>query len=421
MDRKNPVTLEEAESEFFLEWLREHNIRYEKFKDGYALPDLGYVITYGDKKHYAEAISYMESVLKMGDSNEHWEKNVQLSAVIPVSMICLQDVEQIPVEWLWHPYIPFGKLTTMLGNPGEGKTFLATEIIAACTNRKLLPGMNEPLEPFNVIYQTAEDGLGDTIKPRLLAAGADLSRVFSIDDTDSMVSLLDERVERAIEQNHVRLCIFDPLQAFMGASVDMNRANEVRPIFARLCNVAQRTGCAMVFIGHLNKAVGMSSLQRGLGSIDIVASMRSVLLVCKAKEDPDLRVVAHEKSSLAPNGPSIAFRLDMDHGLQWCGLYELLAGTPPKREKKSETAAALVNQMLTKANGNPLRREDFINAANQAGISTRTMDDALAKLPDQCKGRDGHAAVFRLPKFAVYRQNDCSPQIPEKPAILQTW
>lgn len=421
MDLKNLTSQEKPAADYFLEWLREHNIKLKKCGNDYMLPGFGVFVS-GDRWYSTDMttggdiVSFMSNILEMDDSEIGFEisqmsssddplddDEIQFSAGNPVSMICLQDVEQIPVEWLWHPYIPFGKLTTMLGNPGEGKTFLATEIIAACTNRKLLPGMNEPLEPFNVIYQTAEDGLGDTIKPRLLAAGADLSRVFSIDDTDSMISLLDERVERAIEQNHVRLCIFDPLQAFMGASVDMNRANEVRPIFARLCNVAQRTGCAMVFIGHLNKAVGMSSLQRGLGSIDIVASMRSVLLVCKAKEDPDLRVVAHEKSSLAPNGPSIAFRLDMDHGLQWCGLYEvsgdeLLAGAPPKREKKSDTAAALVNQMLTKANGNPLRREDFINAANQAGISTRTMDDALAKLPDHCKGRDGHAAVFRLPQ-----------------------
>ena len=239
--------------------------------------------------------------------------------VPPVDMICLNDVERTEVEWLWRPYIPFGKITAMLGNPGEGKTYTVMEIIAACTNRKLLPGMTEPLEPFNVIYQTAEDGLGDTVKPRLEAVGADLTRVFSIDDSDSMVTLIDERVERAIRENHVRLCVFDPIQAFLGANVDMNRANEVRPIFAALSKVAERTGCAMIFIGHLNKANGQQSLQRGLGSIDIVAAMRSVLIIGRMKKDPDVRVMAHEKSSLATNGPSLAFEVSEEDGYVWLG------------------------------------------------------------------------------------------------------
>ena len=87
-------------------------------------------------------------------------KASDIPASAPVDMICLRDVEQTDINWLWFPYIPFGKITAMLGNPGEGKTYMAMEMIAACTGRKLLPGMKEPPEPFNVIYQTAEDGLG---------------------------------------------------------------------------------------------------------------------------------------------------------------------------------------------------------------------------------------------------------------------
>ena len=114
----------------------------------------------------------------------------------------------------------------------------------------------EPLEPFNVIYQTAEDGLGDTVKPRLLEAGADLDRVMVIDDGDKPLTLSDKRLERAIRENHARLLIIDPVQAFLGADVDMNRANEVRPIFRKLGEIAQDTGCAIILIGHLNKAAG---------------------------------------------------------------------------------------------------------------------------------------------------------------------
>ena len=151
-------------------------------------------------------------------------------------MLRMADVELTSVDWLWFPYIPFGKLTIIQGNPGEGKTYFAMRLAAACTNRKPLPGM-ETLEPFNIIYQTAEDGLGDTVKPRLMEADADLERVLVIDDRDIPLTLADERIARAIRENNARLVIIDPVQAFLGADVDMNRANEVRPIFGKVGTV----------------------------------------------------------------------------------------------------------------------------------------------------------------------------------------
>ena len=208
----------------------------------------------------------------------------------PVPMIRMSEVQEVAVEWLWEPYLPFGKLTILQGNPGEGKTYFAMQLAAACTNRRPLPNM-EPLKPFNVIYQTAEDGLGDTVKPRLLEAGADLDRVMVIDDGDKPLTLSDKRIERAIRENHARLLIIDPVQAFLGADVDMNRANEVRPIFRRLGEIAQETGCAIILIGHLNKAAGSQSTYRGLGSIDITAVVRSLLFIGKVKNDPTTRVL----------------------------------------------------------------------------------------------------------------------------------
>ena len=187
----------------------------------------------------------------------------ELPTAQPVPMLRMADVELTSVDWLWFPYIPFGKLTIIQGNPGEGKTYFAMRLAAACTNRKPLPGM-ETLEPFNIIYQTAEDGLGDTVKPRLMEAEADLERVLVIDDRDTPLTLADERIARAIRENNARLVIIDPVQAFLGADVDMNRANEVRPIFRSLGDIAQATGCAIVLIGHLNKAAGTQSTYRGL-------------------------------------------------------------------------------------------------------------------------------------------------------------
>ena len=144
----------------------------------------------------------------------------------------------------------------------------------------------------------AEDGLGDTVKPRLIEAGADLNRVLVIDDSEVQLTLSDERIEKAIIENNARLVIVDPIQAYLGADVDMNRANEVRPIFMRLGQVAQRTGCAILLIGHLDKAAGMQSLQRGLGSIDIAAAVRSVMFIGKLKHDPTMRILTMRKAPL---------------------------------------------------------------------------------------------------------------------------
>lgn len=315
-----------------------------------------------------------------------------------VKIIRMSDVELTPVEWLWKPYLPFGKLSVLQGNPGEGKTYFAMHLAAACTNGKLLPNM-ERLEPFNVIYQTAEDGLGDTVKPRLIEAGADLDRVLVIDDSDVQLTLSDERIEKAIIENNARLVIIDPIQAYLGADVDMNRANEVRPIFMRLGQVAQRTGCAILLIGHLNKAAGMQSLQRGLGSIDIAAAVRSVMFIGKLKHDPTMRILTHAKSSLAPPGVSLAFSLGDEGGFQWVGEYditadEMLSGIEPQRETKTQQAKDLICTLL--AGGKQVLSEDIDKAALERGIPGRTVRDAKRELGDALKSKivEGRKKVF---------------------------
>ena len=315
-----------------------------------------------------------------------------------VKIIRMSDVKLTPVNWLWKPYLPFGKLSVLQGNPGEGKTYFAMHLAAACTNGKLLPNM-ERLEPFNVIYQTAEDGLGDTVKPRLIEAGADLDRVLVIDDSDVQLTLSDERIEKAIIENNAKLLIIDPIQAYLGADVDMNRANEVRPIFMRLGQVAQRTGCAILLIGHLNKAAGMQSLQRGLGSIDIAAAVRSVMFIGKLKHDPTMRILTHEKSSLAPPGVSLSFSLGDEGGFRWVGEYditadEMLSGIEPQRETKTQQAKDLICALL--AGGKQVLSEDIDKAALERGIPGRTVRDAKRELGDALKSKivEGRKKVF---------------------------
>ena len=344
------------------------------------------------------------SVIRLKPSRKDWneilcDKNVDRKKAIAetvtmkapekealVPMLCYEDIEQTSVEWLWFPYLPFGKLTIIQGNPGEGKTYFAMMLTAACTNRKTFPNMEE-IEPFNVIYQTAEDGMGDTIKPRLVEAGADLSRVMVIDDTEEALTLSDDRIEKAIRQNQVRLLIIDPVQAFIGADVDMNRANEVRPVFRKLGMIAEQTGCAIVLIGHLNKSSGTQSTYRGLGSIDIMAAVRSLLFIGKVKKDPTTRVLIHEKSSLAPPGETMAFKLGDEEGFRWVGAYEisaddLLDGKEGKpTETKLQRGTKLIYELL--ADGNAVTIRELDEKAKVQGISQRTMREARSRMKEE--------------------------------------
>ena len=168
----------------------------------------------------------------------------------------MADVETKKVEFLWYPYIPYGKLTIIQGDPGEGKTTAVLQIAALLTKGEKLPEDDQEREPVNVIYQTAEDGLADTVKPRLEAAGADCSRVLVIDESEQGLSMSDLRIEEAIKQTGAKLVILDPIQAYLGSGVDMHRANEIRPVMKHLGDIAEKYNCAIILIGHMNKASG---------------------------------------------------------------------------------------------------------------------------------------------------------------------
>ena len=303
-------------------------------------------------------------------------------------LINMEDVAVEQVEWLLYPFIPYGKVTIIQGDPGEGKTTMVLQIIAKLTKcESVLPvmdGEEEPAEkagePVNVIYQTAEDGLGDTIKPRLLSAGADCSKVLVIDDSEQPLTMLDERLEQAIRQTNARLVVLDPIQSFLGAEVDMHRANEIRPVMKRISTLAEKYRCAIVLIGHMNKASGGKSSYRGLGSIDFQAAARSVLIVGRIKDDPEIRVVCQVKSSLAPEAKPIAFRLDKQTGFEWTGEYDinvddLLSGDC--RGQKSKSAKEFLKEILVDGQ---MACKDIEEEAKDRGIRKKTLWNAKKEL-----------------------------------------
>ena len=307
-----------------------------------------------------------------------------------LKLINMEQVEVEKIDWLLYPFIPFGKVTIVQGDPGEGKTTMVLQIIAKLTKGEaVLPsGSDEPaleektmdLEPVNVIYQTAEDGLGDTIKPRLLSAGADCSRVMVIDDNDQALTMMDARLEEAIIQTKARLVVLDPIQGFLGTDVDMHRANEIRPLMKRVAVLAEKYHCAIILIGHMNKNSNGKSSYRGLGSIDFQAAARSVLIVGRIKDEPEIRVVCHVKSSLAPVGKSIAFRLDKDTGFEWIGEYDISADdllSGDNRGQKIHEAKEFLKEILVSGS---VAQTKVAEEAESRGIKKKTLWNAKKEL-----------------------------------------
>jgi len=303
---------------------------------------------------------------------------------IKLKMIRMSEVQSQEIEWLWYPFIPYGKLTIIQGDPGDGKTTMVLNLAAKLSKGEALDENMKVTEPVNVIYQTAEDGLADTVKPRLELAGADCERIIVIDESDKSLSMVDERLEQAIVRTGARLLILDPIQAYLGGGMDMNRANEARDMTKKLGALAEKTKCAIILIGHMNKASGNKAAYRGMGSIDFFA--RSVLLVGRVEGESNTRAVVQIKNNLAAFGHPKAFALSED-GFKWLGDYEItvdevLGGITPKANKMEQAKQML--RELAETQSAVLSNEIF-DRANELGISKRTLENAKKELGVQTR------------------------------------
>ena len=305
---------------------------------------------------------------------------------IELKMIRMSEIQSQEIEWLWYPFIPYGKLTIIQGDPGDGKTTMVLNLAAKLSKGEALDENMKVTEPVNVIYQTAEDGLADTVKPRLELAGADCERIIVIDESDKSLSMVDERLEQAIVMTGARLLILDPIQAYLGGGMDMNRANEARDMTKKLGALAEKTKCAIILIGHMNKASGNKAAYRGMGSIDFFAVARSVLLVGRVEGESNTRAVVQIKNNLAAFGHPKAFALSED-GFKWLGDYEItvdevLGGITPKANKMEQAKQML--RELAETQSAVLSNEIF-DRANELGISKRTLENAKKELGVQTR------------------------------------
>lgn len=301
------------------------------------------------------------------------------------------NVKESEVEWLWYPYIPYGKLTLLQGDPGDGKSTFMIHIAACVTTASSLPDGNSIPEPQNVIYQCSEDNVSDTIKPRLLAAGADCSKIMFISEEERTLTIDDERIEKAIIETAARLLIIDPLQAYIPADYDMMNAASMRALMRKLNRIAEKQHCAIVLIGHMTKATGGKNLYRSLGSIDIAAVARSVLMIKRDENYPEVRYMFPIKTSLAFEGDAIQFMFDKITGFRFLGPCDIndMRYIPDGEtifQRKSEQVEDLILRNLTSGR---LPSAKVLSIIKEHGISERTARTVAKKIGVKSKKEGG--------------------------------
>jgi len=345
-------------------------------------------------------------------------------------VVCLADVQPETVRWLWAGRVPFGKITLLDGDPGLGKSTLSLDIAARLSVGGVMPGETEPVEPAAVLLLACEDGLADTVRPRLEAAGAAVGRVFSLsfvpepDGKGERPPALPEdiaTIEEVVTAHEVRLVIVDPLMAFLSERVNSFKDQDVRRALAPLAAMAERTGAAVLVLRHLNKMSNASAIYRGGGSIGISGAARSVLLVAKHPDDENRRVLASIKNNLAPPPCALAFHLRSDEEnaparIAWEGESNLTADAllatqapdTPATTSQMEEAKMFLRDLLAEG---PVRADAVIREARNNGVSDATLRRAKTSLSVKPKregglGAEGHWVWF-LPDKPDDPEGEC--------------
>lgn len=232
-----------------------------------------------------------------------------------VSLINMDEVAEEDIKWLYHPYVPRGKITLCAAYPGAGKTYLLC-YMAACvsTGNSFFNICPFTAEPEKVIYLSSEDGLGDTLKARMRICGADMKNIFSVIDQDAVLSFDSPQIEEIIKEVRPALLIFDPFQSYIGEDVELNAANKTRAKLNNIVRLAEEYNLAIVLICHFNKNQKGDAITRIIGSTDIVGVSRSYIAIGTVPDESEMKYMSHEKSSLDKRGKTILFEINPEEG-----------------------------------------------------------------------------------------------------------
>jgi Bifunctional DNA primase/polymerase, N-terminal/AAA domain/Primase C terminal 1 (PriCT-1) len=317
----------------------------------------------------------------------------------------LDDVEESEPQFLAYPYIVKGALTVLDGNMGQGKSTFTCAIAAAVTTGKPPPFV-EDIEKGNVLFMSAEDDASRVLKPRLIKAGADTSKVrfqqepFSLDEKGLTM------LRQELAANTPALVVIDPIIAFMKEGADGNKATETMHFMVQIDQLAKEFDTAILIVRHLRKARADHAMHQGIGSISISARVRSGLILAPHPDDPQKRAVAHSKANYSELGPTIVFELEntgpRSHPkLRWHpsdpSLTAEMLLEPPEKERgrpphERETATAWLENVLRQG---PTKKAALDALAEEAGISISTLRRAGDKLR-VIKSKDGKDSVWSL-------------------------
>lgn len=291
----------------------------------------------------------IETICKSAGRYERGHPDANVSCGQRPKLVKASEVQYEPPKWCIAPYFQRGKGTLIQGDNGSGKTAFMMAVAAHVTTGRPLLGI-EVNTPGNVLILSVEDDL-PVLRGRIEADGGDLDKCHFLTNAAGL-TFNSPDVEAAIKQINAKMVIFDPFQAFLGAGVDMFRSNETRPELAKLFEMCERNDCACAIIAHMAKSGDKSPVNRSLGSVDIPASMRSILQLVRNPDDEDECIMVHVKCSNAPKGKSISYSIGERGGIHWNGFSNM-------------TSDDLSTVLKRKENGLPYEREPLVQVFNQ--------------------------------------------------------
>ena len=309
------------------------------------------------------------------------------------SAIRLDQIRPRSIHWLWEPYLARGKLALLDGDPGVGKSLFTADLAARLTRGGRMPDGAWRRRKSAVLFLNAEDGLDDTLRPRLDAAGADLTRVFSLggcqvgdaDGGEMSFPSCFEALRQAVIAHAVELVVIDPMMAFFRPEVSANSDQVMRVALAPLAALAARSGAAVLLVRQLTKRGGRKALYRGSGSIGIIGAIRTALFLARHPREADRRILAMTKSNIGPAAPALACRLAEDAGrprVHWlgeCGATADELCLPPAHGEAPDRPTA-DEWLLAALAGGPRPATELREAAEAAGFSVRTLERAKQRL-----------------------------------------
>lgn len=283
-----------------------------------------------DEKHKADGRTYGQITIDTACSNcvdvykPKQENRENKQEQKDLDIIYLDTVKPVTVEWLLYPYLPLGKVIVLAGEQGIGKSFFTLYLvskfskgISSYNTNDLFFGIDLP--PQKILYQNAEDGIADTIVPRLIKLNANMSNIAYLREK---ISFSDSRLEQLFQKVKPTIAIFDPVQSFIDAKVDTHKVNEVRQSLDILINLGSKYNCTIILIMHNNKLGNQKMLYRVTGSVDFTALPRSVLSAVQDPQDPNNLLIIHSKSNLARKGQTLKFT-KLDDTIEFTGYSDI--------------------------------------------------------------------------------------------------